>query len=85
MSEEKKPEPLKVEILDKISTLVAASLGFVAAFAWNDTFKTLLLSGMSEEDKPIVLIGYAMLVTIIAVGLMIVIARAAGKARRSIQ
>jgi len=85
MSEEQKPQPLKVEILDKMSLLIATSLGFVAAFAWNDTFKTLLLSGMADADKPIVLIGYSVLVSIIAVILIIVIARAAGKAKRSLQ
>jgi len=85
MSDEKKPEPLKVEILDKMSMLIATSLGFVAAFAWNDTFKTLFLSGMSDEDKPIVLLAYSLLISIIAVALIIVIARAAGKAKRSLQ
>ena len=85
MSEEQKPQPLKVEILDKISTLVAASLGFVAAFSWNETFKTLLLSGAAVADRPIILIGYSMFVTILAVALMIVIARAAGKAKRTLQ
>ena len=85
MSEEQKPEPLKLEILNKISTLVAASLGFVAAFAWNEAFKVLLLSGLAEKDSPIVLIGYALLVTILAVVLTIAVARAAAKARRSLQ
>jgi len=85
MSEENKPQPLKVEILDKMSMLIATSLGFVAAFAWNDTFKTLFLSGMAHEDQPIVLIAYSILISIIAVALIIVIARAAGKARRSLQ
>jgi hypothetical protein len=34
MSEDKKQQPLKIEVLEKMSTLVAAAFGFVAAFAW---------------------------------------------------
>jgi len=85
MSEEQKPQPLKVEILDKMSILIATSLGFVAAFAWNETFKVLLLSRLAENDSPIALIGYALFVSFLAVILIIVIARAAGKAKRAIQ
>ena len=79
------PKPLKLEILDKMSTLMAAAFGFVAAFAWNETFKVLLLSGLAEKDSPMVLIGYALFVTILAVVLTIAVARAAAKARRSLQ
>ena len=82
---ESKNRPFKVEVLEKISTLMAAAFGFVAAFAWNETFKVLLLSGLAEKDSPIVLIGYALLVTILAVVLTIAVARAAAKARRSLQ
>ncbi len=85
MSEEKKPQPLKIEILEKVSTLIAAAFGFVAAFAWNETFKVLLLSGVEIADKPMLLIGYALFVTVLAVLLTIAVARAVGKARRAIQ
>ncbi len=79
------PQPLKIEILDKMSTLIAAAFGFVAAFAWNETFKVLLLSGLTDTDTPIVLIGYSLFVTLLAVLLTIAVARAAAKARRSLQ
>ncbi len=85
MSEEQKPQPLKLEILEKMSTLIAAAFGFVAAFAWNETFKVLLLSGLAEKDSPIVLIGYALFVTVLAVVLTITVARATGRAKRAIQ
>ena len=57
------PQPLKLEILDKMSTLIAAAFGFVAAFAWNETFKVVLLGGIAGADQPIVLVGYALFVT----------------------
>ena len=85
MSEEKKPQPLKIEVLEKVSTLIAAAFGFVAAFAWNETFKVILLGGVAIADKPMLLIGYALFVTVLAVLLTIAVARAVGKARRSIQ
>lgn len=90
LSEEKKSEsepkrPFKVEVLEKISTLMAAAFGFVAAFAWNETFKVVLLGGVGDVDKPIILIGYALLVTILAVILTIVLARATGRAKKALQ
>jgi len=85
MSEDKKQQPLKVEILDKMSMLIATSLGFVAAFSWNETFKVLLLSRLAEKDSPMVLVVYSLFVSILAVILIIVIARAAGKAKRALQ
>jgi len=39
MSKGKKQQPLRIEVLEKISTLIAAAFGFVAAFAWNESFK----------------------------------------------
>jgi len=84
MSEEKKPQPLRIEVLEKISTLIAAAFGFVAAFAWNETFKVVLLGGADLADKPALLIGYSLFVTIIAVLLTIAIARATGKAKKNL-
>ena len=76
---------LRVEVLDKIATLITAAFGFVAAFAWNETFKVILLGGIGDEVKPIVLISYALFVTIVAVFLTIFVARAAAKARKKIE
>ena len=83
--EKSKPQPLRVEVLEKVSTLIAAALGFVAAFAWNETFKVIFLSRADLDDQPLLLIGYALFITMIAVVLTIVIARAAAKAKKAIQ
>jgi len=80
-SEENNSKSLKLEILEKLSTLIAASFGFVAAFAWNETFKVILLNRMTDADKPIMLIGYSLLVTIIAVLLIILVSKAVRKAK----
>jgi len=78
-------KPVRVEVLEKISTLIAAAFGFVAAFAWNETFKTLLLPGVGDEIRPMALVGYALFVTVLAVFLTIAVGRATARAKRSLQ
>ena len=79
--DEEKPVPLKVEILDKIAALVTAAFGLVAALAWNEAIKTIFkeIFGTAEAITPMLI--YAIVVTIIAVILTIVVARAASKAK----
>jgi len=79
------PQPLKIEILDKLSTLITAAFGFVAAFAWNEAFKVVFLGGVKAENHPIVLVVYAMFVSVLAVLLIIMIARATRKAKSKLQ
>jgi len=80
-----KQQPLKIEILDKLSTLITAAFGFVAAFAWNEAFKVLFLSGVEPGDHPMILVIYAMFVSILAVLLIIMVARATRKAKSKLQ
>lgn len=79
--DEEKPVPLKVEVLDKIAALVTAAFGLVAALAWNEAIKTIFkeVFGSAEAVTPMLI--YAIVVTIIAVILTIVVARAASKAK----
>jgi len=75
------PVPLKVEILDKIAALVTAAFGLVAALAWNEAIKAIFkeVFGTAEAIGPMLI--YAIVVTIIAVILTIIVARAASKAK----
>lgn len=72
---------IRQEILDKIAALVTAAFGLVAALAWNDAIKLMFkeLFGTQEQVGPMVI--YALVVTIIAVILTIIVARAASKAK----
>jgi len=83
MADEPKEEsvPLKVEILDKIAALVTAAFGLVAALAWNEAIKAIFkeVFGTAEAIGPMLI--YAIVVTIIAVILTIIVARAASKAK----
>jgi len=85
LSKDEKPQPLKIEILDRLTTLITAAFGFVAAFAWNETFKLLLDRVVSEDAELIVYFIYAIIITIVAVLLIISVARATAKAKSKLQ
>ena len=78
--EEEKPT-LKTEVLDKISALVTAAFGLVAALAWNDAIKTIFKEVFGESNTIGPMVLYAVIVTIIAVILTIVVARAVANAK----
>jgi hypothetical protein len=79
--EEEKPVTLKQEILDKIAALVTAAFGLVAALAWNDAIKTIFREIFGEESTIGPMLLYASIVTIIAVILTIIVARAVANAK----
>lgn len=81
MADEEKPSSIKQEILDKIAALVAAAFGLVAALAWNDAIKALFREIFGPQDQVGPMIGYAIVVTVIAVIVTLFVARAASKAK----
>lgn len=58
---------LKVEILEKILTLVTASLGFVAALAWNDAIQKLFSEIFGQASSLWAMFLYALLITVVVV------------------
>ncbi len=85
MSKDEKPQSLKIEILDKMATLITAAFAFIAAFAWNETMKTLVYENISDDEAPYIVIGYAVFVTLLAVVITVLIARAVSKAKAVIE
>lgn len=81
MSEPEKEPSVREQILDKMSALITAAFGLVAALAWNDAIKAIFneIFGTSETLIPMVI--YATIVTIIAVILTIIVARAVSRAK----
>ena len=77
------PVPLKVEVLDKIAALVTAAFGLVAALAWNDAIKAVFKEIFGAEDAIGPMLIYAIIITIAAVILTIVVARAASNAKKN--
>ncbi len=81
----KSHQPFRIEVLEKMSTLIAAAFGFVAAFAWNETFKMVLREMVAEDVTIFAQLIYAIIITVFAVILIIVVARATAKAKARLE
>ena len=66
-------------VLQTMITLAAASLGLVAALAWNEAIKALIKSVLGEGDSLAGLFTYAILATLIAVVVLLILGRAAAR------
>ena len=66
-------------VMKTIITLVTTAFGLVAGLAWNDAIQKLIESVMGAGDALTGLFIYAVVVTIIAVVVTILLARVAAK------
>lgn len=82
MADEVKAESLKVIALDKIAALITAAFGLVAALAWNDAIKAIFKEIFGTTDVIGPMLIYAIVVTIAAVVLTIIVARAVANAKK---
>jgi len=80
--EEAKQVSLKTEILDKSSALITAAFGLVAALAWNDAIKAIFKEVFGDSSAVIPMLIYAISVTVIAVILIIIVARAVANSKK---
>ena len=64
-------------VLQSMITLASASLGLVSALAWNDAIKETLTQWLGGDDSLGAKYTYAILVTLIAVFVVLFLARAA--------
>ena len=65
--------------LQTMITLASASLGLVAALAWNEAIKTTLKKVLGGDDGLAALYTYAILATVVAVVVVAVLSRLADK------
>ena len=82
MADEEKEEPLKVIALDKMAALITAAFGLIAALAWNEAIKAIFKEIFGEADAIGPLLIYAIVVTIAAVILTILVAMQLSKAKK---
>lgn len=75
---------LKEQILDKMGALITAAFGLVAALAWNEAIKAIFVELFGISGTIIPMISYAIIVTVIAVIVTILIARAISNAKKVI-
>jgi hypothetical protein len=66
-------------LLQTMITLAAASLGLVAALAWNEAIKALIRKVLGEDDSLAGLFTYAILATLLAVAVLLILGRAAAR------
>ena len=66
-------------LLQTMITLAAASLGLVAALAWNEAIKALIRSVLGEDDSLVGLFIYAILATAVAVVVLLILGSAAAR------
>ena len=64
-------------LVQTMITLASASLGLVAALAWNEAIKALIKKILGEDDSLAGLFTYAIIATVIAVVVLLILARAA--------
>lgn len=60
-------------------TLASAALGLVCALAWNDAIKSTMKQVLGEDDSLAGMYTYAILATIIAIIVLLVLARTAAR------
>ncbi|SAI88411.1 hypothetical protein MBBA_1558 [Methanoculleus bourgensis] len=71
----------KTEVIEKIAALITAAFGLVAALAWNGAIQELFKLVFGDQSTLVAMFVYAVVVTIIAVIAVILIGRAAAKAK----
>ena len=70
---------LKLEILEKLASLITAGFGLVAALAWNEAIKELISVILPQPSMLLGKIIYASIVTILVVFITIKLGRVINK------
>lgn len=70
---------MKSEVIDKLTALVTAAFGLVAALAWNEAIQSIFKRVFGETKSMGPMIIYAIIVTVIAVIITLWIGKTASK------
>lgn len=66
-------------IIQTMITLASAALGLVAALAWNEAIKETIVTLLGKDEGLLGLYIYAILATVIAIVVLLILARAASR------
>lgn len=80
----KSSDTFKVQLLETFASLITAAFGLVAALAWNDTIKAAIKAVFGTEDDLVGMAVYAIIVTVIAVLMTLMISRSLSKAKKAL-
>ena len=79
-----KSDEFKVQLLETFASLITAAFGLVAALAWNDTIKAAVAEFFQNDGELMAMLVYAIIVTVIAVIMTLLISRALSKAKKAL-
>jgi uncharacterized BrkB/YihY/UPF0761 family membrane protein len=74
---------VKSEIIEKLSVLSTGAFGLVAALAWNSAIQKIFQDIFGEQSSIGVMLGYAVIVTVLAVLITLWIGRISEKAKKA--
>ena len=70
---------MRKDVTEKLSALITAAFGLVAALAWNGAIQEIFKNLFGAQDTIIAMIIYAVIVTVIAVIITIWMGKIAGR------
>lgn len=72
-------DSMKIEVMKTLATMMTTAFAFVAGLAWNGAIEAVIKQFLTADSATTGLIIYAIIVTIIAVIVTILLGRALGK------
>ena len=72
---------MKTEVIEKLSALITAAFGLVAALAWNSAIQKIFTQVFGEQSSLAAMLFYAVIVTIVAVIATVYVGRATERAK----
>lgn len=79
-----KGNEFKVQLLETFASLITAAFGLVAALAWNETIKAAVKAVFPNDNDITGLLVYAIIVTVLAVIMTMLIARSLNNAKKAL-
>lgn len=79
-----KSNEFKVQLLETFASLITAAFGLVAALAWNETIKAAVKAVFPNENDITGLLIYAIIVTVLAVIMTMLIAKSLNNAKKAL-
>ena len=70
---------IHIEIIKTTATLITTAFALIAGLAWNEAIKAIILQFLKSGDQIIGLLIYAIVVTVIAVSIAVVIGKTLAK------
>ena len=75
---------MRLDLIEKLSVLITGAFGLVAALAWNAAIQQIFKNFFGDANSIPAMLGYAVIVTIIAVAVTISIGKSAERAKARI-